>query len=188
MSLMLEMKLNSSEKSLTKVIESKVPSGSKAEIPNHNPKIVDHDTNKSLRIQGIPENFDKPAKENILLTNEKLKDVFNTLGLTSPIVNVKRLGNFDNSRSKLRTIMIELSNEWEKRTIFAISIKKRTQPMNQNIYILPALTREEEFKEYACLKKRREVIETGVARSVLKLRNFEIFEDDVKIEITPIAK
>ena len=96
-SLMLEMKLNSSEKSLTKVVESKVPSGSKAEIPNHNPKNVDHDTNESLRIQGIPEDFDEPAKENILLTNEKLKDVFNTLGVTSSIVNVKRLGKFDNS-------------------------------------------------------------------------------------------
>ena len=188
MSLMMEMKLNSSEKSLTKVIESKVPSGPKAEIPNHNPKKVDHDTNKSLRIQGIPEDFDKPAKENILLTNEKLKDVFNTLGVTSPIVNVKRLGKFDNSRSKPRTIMVEVSNEWEKRTIFAKSIEKRTELMNKNIYILPALTREEAFEENACLKKRRESIETGVARSALKIRNFELFQDDIRIEITPTAK
>ena len=138
---------------------SKVPSGSKAEIPNHNPKKVDDDKNKSLRIQGIPEDFDKPAKENILLTNEKLKDVFNTLGVTSQIFNVKRLGKFDSSRSKLRTIMVEVSNEWEKRTILAKSIEKRTELMNKNIYILPALSREEAFKENACLEKRRELRE-----------------------------
>ena len=62
MSLMMEMKLNLSEKSLTKVNESKVPSGSKDEIPNYNPKKVDHDTNKSLRIQGVPEDFDNQPK------------------------------------------------------------------------------------------------------------------------------
>ena len=184
----METKLNSSEKSLTKVIESKVPSGSKAEIPNQNPKKVDHDTNKSLRIQGIPEDFHKPAKENILLTNEKQKDVFNTLGVTSPIVNVKRLGKFDNSRSQPRTIMVEVSNEWEKRTIFAKSIEKRTELMNNNFYILSALTREEALKENACLKKRREFIETAVARSALKIRNFKLFQDDIRIEITPTAK
>ena len=100
MSSMMEMKLNSSEKSFTKVIERKVSSGSKVEIPNHNPKKVDHDTNKSLRIQGIPEEFDKSTKENIFPRNEKLNDVFNTLGVTSPIGNVKRLGIFDNFRSK----------------------------------------------------------------------------------------
>ena len=186
MSLMMEMKMNSSENSLTKVIESKVPSGSKAGIPNHNPKKVDHDANKSLQIQGIPEDFDKQAKEKILLTNEKLKDVFKTLGVTSPIVNVKRPGKFNISRSKPNTVMIEVSNDWEKGTIFAKSIEKRTELMNKNIYILPALTREEAFN--ACLKKRREIKEIGFARSALKIRNFELFQDDVKIEFTPTAK
>ena len=126
--------------------------------------------------------------ENILLTNEKLKDVFNTLGVTSLIVNVKRLGKFDNSRSKPRTIIVEVSNECEKRAIFAKSIEKRTELKNKNVYILPALTREEAFKENACLNKRRELIETGVARSALKIKNFELYQDDVKIEFTPIAK
>ena len=109
----MEMKLNSCEKSLTKLFESKVSCGSKIEIPNQNHKKVDHDTNKSLRIQGIPENFNKPAKENILLTNEILEHDFNALGVTSPKISVTRLGKFDNSRSKPRKT-IEVLTELEK--------------------------------------------------------------------------
>ena len=60
--------------------------------------------------------------------------------------------------------------------------------MNRNIYILQALTKEEAFKENESLKKRREVIQIGVARSTLKIGNFELFQDDGKIEITPTAK
>ena len=60
--------------------------------------------------------------------------------------------------------------------------------MNKNIYILRALTREEAFRENACWKKRRELIQTGVARSALKIRNVEQFQDDVKLEIILFAK
>ena len=66
---------------------------------------------------------------------------------------------------------MEVSNEWEKPTIFSTSIEKRTELMNKNTYIKPALTREEAFKENACLKKGREIIETGVARSALYIKN-----------------
>ena len=67
----------------------------------------------------LKQGFDKSAKENIILTNEKLlNDVFNTLGVNSLIVNVERLGKFHNSRSKPKTIMVELSNEWEKNEQF----------------------------------------------------------------------
>ena len=54
--------------------------------------------------------------------------------------------------------MIELSNEWEKRTIFAKSIEKRAELKSENVYILPALTKDEVFNENLWLKKRRELI------------------------------
>ena len=75
----------------------------------------------------MPDNFDEAAKENNFLTNEKLKDVFNTLGVESPIVNVKNPGKFDNSRSNSKTILVELLNQWKIEWIFPQKYRERNR-------------------------------------------------------------
>ena len=50
-------------------------------------------------------------------------------------------------------------------------------------FILPALSYEDSKKENLCLQKRRELINANVPPSSLKIRNFQLFKDDVLVNI-----
>ena len=73
---------------------------------------------------------------------------------------MNRLGKFDKTRVKLRTLLFTVRNEYDKKQTMADVCKK-----NQ------------------VLKERRELLEEGVPREKIKNRNFELFNDGKKIEI-----
>ena len=73
---------------------------------------------------------------------------------------MNRPGKFDKTRVKLRTLLITVRNEYDKKQTMADNCQK-----NQ------------------VLKERRELLEEGVPREKLKNRNFELFNDGKKIEI-----
>ena len=52
----------------------------------------------------------------------------------------------------------------------------------KNVYILPASSNEDAIKENQILKRRRELLDEGIPREKLKIRNLELFNDGVKIK------
>ena len=137
----------------------------------------------SFRVRGLPEDLSKNKEENALLANEKLKEVMKEIGVDVKIDKVQRFGKFDTERTKPRNAIITLSNDWDARIVLAKSSENRARMKEMGIHILPALTAEDAKRENLCLKKRRELLNNSVLPSKLKVRNFELFLDDVKVNV-----
>lgn len=148
------------------------------------PEKPGHNINKSFRVQGIPEDLSKSKSENLVPTSETIEEVLNICGVQPrPVIaEMKRLGKFDEKRNKPRTVMVSLNNEHEVRMILATAKTKRKDLADRNIYILPALTPEDAKKENMILKKRRELINSGVPKEKLSIRSLELYNDGDKID------
>ena len=94
---------------------------------------------------------------------------------------MRRLGKFDKDRKKSRTVLVTFNTEHEARLVLAKSFEKRTELKDENIFLMPMLSREDALKENLCLKKRRELINNGISPDKLKIRNFELFNDGKKV-------
>ena len=87
---------------------------------------------------------------------------------------------FSKERIKSRTLLITLSTEHEARLVLAKSFEKRDELRDEEIYLLPALSKEDARKENLCLKRRRKLLDEGVPKEKIKIRNFELFNDGKK--------
>ena len=142
-----------------------------------------HNTERSFRIQGISEDPEKSRNENLIPTNEKVNEVLKCLGVNPQVFEMKRLGKFNKDRTKPRTLLVTLATSHEVRLVLAKSVERRNELKSQNVFISQALSKDEAIKESLCLEKRRELLEEGVPREKLKIRNFELFNNEVKVEL-----
>ena len=164
------------EKSYADVLSVKAQPGAGKEVKQE----IHHNINKRFRIQGIREDPEKSKGENFVSTTEKVHEVLNKLGVKPQIEEIQRLGKFSKERSKSRTLKITLSTEHEARLVLAKSFEKRDELRDEEIYLLPALSKEDARKENLCLKRRRELLDEGVPKKKIKIRNFQLFNDGKK--------
>ena len=80
-------------------------------------------------------------------------------------------------------VLVTLANELETRITLAKSREFRINLIERNIYMLPALTRDDALKENQMLKKRRELLGGGLPKEKLKIRNLELYNDGVKVQL-----
>ena len=80
-------------------------------------------------------------------------------------------------------VLVTLANEHETRITLAKSREFRSHLVERNIYMLPALTRDDALKENQMLKKRRELLDGGVPKEKLKIRNLGLYNDRVKVQL-----
>ena len=113
-------------------------------------------------------------------TTEKVHEVLKNLGGKPQIEEIKRLGKFSKERIKSRTLLITLSTEHEARLVLAKSFEKRDELRDEEIYLLSALSKEDARKENLCLKRQRELLDEGVPKEKIKIRNVELFNDGKK--------
>ena len=142
-----------------------------------------HIIDKCIRIQGIPEDPNKTKGENLFPTNDEVNDLLCSIGANAHVKEIQRLGKFRNDREKPRSVLVTLANEHETRITLAKSRKFRNNLVERSIYILPALTRNDALKENKMLKKRRELLDGGVPREKLIIRNLELYNDGVKVQL-----
>ena len=64
--------------------------------------------------------------------------------------------------------------------MLAKSFEKRDELRDEEIYLLPALSKEDARKENLCFKRRRELLDEGVPKEKIKITNFELFNDGKK--------
>ena len=64
--------------------------------------------------------------------------------------------------------------------VLAKSFEKRDELRDEEIYLLPALSKEDARKENICLKRRRELLNEGNPKEKIKIRNFELFNNGKK--------
>ena len=130
-----------------------------------------------MRIHGIPEDLDKKNNENLVPTTGKINEILTKIGVETKVKELRRLGKFDEDRKKSRTVLINFNTEHEARLVLAKSYEKRTEHKDEDIFLMPMLSREDVLKNNLCLKKRRELINNSIPPDNLKIRNFELFND-----------
>ena len=91
-----------------------------------------------------------------------------------------RLRKFSKERIKSRTLKITLPTEHEAQLVLARSFEKRDERRDEEIYLLPALSKEDARKENLCLKRRGELLDEGFPKEKIEIRNFELFNDGKK--------
>ena len=57
-----------------------------------------------------------------------------------------------------------------------------------NIFLSRAPSKEDSIKENLCLKRRREMLEEGVPREKLKVRNLELIHDGAKVQLNQTSQ
>ena len=72
---------------------------------------------------------------------------------------MKRLEKFSKERIESRTLLITLATEHGTRLGLAKSFEKRDELRDEEIDLLPALSKEDARKEKLCLKRRRELLD-----------------------------
>ena len=196
----INRKLQTMEERITAVVDTRVDNAIKATCEKidksyaeaaavpprnvHSKELPDLDRNirKSIRIQEVPEDPDNSKAENFVPTTNEVNDVLNRIGVTTQITELKRLGQFSNTRKTPRTLLLTLPTEHDARLLLAKAHEK-TVLTEKGVCILPALSKEDAIKENLCLKKRRELLEENFPRDKLKIRNLELFNDGKKVDL-----
>ena len=122
-------------------------------------------TSESFRIQGVKEDPSKIKSENLVPTTDEAQEVLDTVVVKSQIQELRRLGTFDKSQTKPRTLLVTLATDLEARLAVAKCIEMRENPAEESLH--PPSHDERKLQKKMCLKRRRELTEEGVHREKL---------------------
>ena len=118
-----------------------------------------HNIKKCIRIQGLPEDSNETKEENLVPTNDEVNDLLNSIGANAHITQIQRLEKFRNDRKKPRAVFLTFANEHETRITLAKNRDFRSNLVERNINMQPALMKDDALKENQMLKKRRELLD-----------------------------
>ena len=175
---------NKAEKTYAAVVAvDKTTSGKIKGAQNAEAQKSNHNINQSFRIQGLKEDPSKSKSENFVPTNSELNEILFMIGAEPHVLEFRRLGKFNPERMKPRPLLVTVANEHQARLTLAKSHEHRQDLTKRNIYFLHALPREDAMKENFILKKRRQLLDQGVPREKLRIRNLELFNDGKKVHL-----
>ena len=66
-------------------------------------------------------------------------------------------------------LSLTIANEYDVRLVLAIGAERREILMQQHVFLWPVLSKHDSNKENMCLKKRRGLLDAGVAEDKLKI-------------------
>ena len=182
------------EKISTKIQNTKSDSGASISRPvaastpasrNNDRKPSDDSHLFRIRIDGISEIEGKPSHEVIKEETAAVEKIFGYLTEPLTIWNMKRLGSFKKDRNRPRTIIVTLPHVWDVRKVLSKA------PLLKNyvskVYLSKSLSHPEIVMENAILKKRRELIESGIPKEALKIRSLKLLKDGEVVNIESLT-
>ena len=129
--------------------------GATSKAHSKEPTDLDHNLRKNIRIQGVPEDADKSKAANFVSTTNEVNGMLNRIGVTSQIMELKRLAKFSKTREKPHTLLLTIPTEYDARLILAKAHEKRAVLTEKSAFILPAFSKENAIKENLRLKKTK---------------------------------
>ena len=93
------------------------------------------------------------------------------------------MGKFDKDNCKPRTLLLTIVIEYDVRLLLARGVEKQEMLIQQNVFLLPVLSNDNSYKENMCMEKRRKLMDAGVTKDKLKIRNLKFVFDCVKVEL-----
>ena len=180
-------KVDESYANVVKKVESYKNVNSPQNSKNNN-NTTTHCIEHNVRVQGIHEDPIKPRDVNLVQTHETLEEFLGTIGVNPKIVQFKSIGTFNKEGKKPRTLLVTLENPAAVNLVIAKNTEKRDEMKEMNIFLSRALSKEDSIKENLCLKRRREMLEEGVPREKLEIRNIELFHDGAKVQLNQTSQ
>lgn len=149
--------------------------------PQTPPKGVSFEHSLGIRVNNIPEIKDNPT-QSLTKDTENIANIVSFLGAdVSSIVSIKRIGKPDNERKSPRPVLVTFKNQTSRNKILTAASKLKDYA--SKVYIAPMLSKEEYTIEQKLLKKRRDLINEGVERSELKIRNLKLYQNNSPVEV-----
>ena len=127
------------------------------------------------KIDGIPE-ADKEQKQTLNYEEEKVNGIMEFLNEKPTVIRIRRIGKFDPLKERPRSMIVTLKNPWDVRKILAKAHELKHFP-EKRIMISESLTYYERQVERTLLFKRKKLIDSGIQRQQLKIRNLKLFKD-----------
>lgn len=97
------------------------------------------------------------------------------------LIDIFRIGSYVQDKPRGRSLVVTLNSIWDKRKILANAHKLKTY--NQSVFISAALNAEEQLVEKMLLKRRWQLIQDGVDRKQLKIKNLKLYNNKVEVGI-----
>ena len=176
---MLQTLLTEIKKAISELKESlvKQPFPKQTHIGAEHPtpkKTVKVETPEGIRIRGVPESTSKLARERTEHDIKEISDLITFLSIECEITEIKRIGPYQ--EGKARTIVFTVANKFHRRLIL-LSISKLKE-YDKLVFVSKEINAEEAKQERLILKKRREMIEAGILRKGLKIRDLKLYKKD----------
>ena len=192
----LKISVNSVQNSLTEIKTKLEPA---REI--NKPKDIETDLVKDnklppnapfqLKIDNLAEaNVEQVSPENrasAILNHEMdaVNEVLTHLEESLQIMDIKRLGKFVRNKERPRAVILTLSSAWDVRKILSKAPKMKN--FHKPIFINRMLSPEEKLIENRILQIRRDLLNQGTERSLIKIRDLKLFVDGKEIDLSDYA-
>ena len=124
---------------------------------------LDHKISQRFRTEGVAEEPKKAKAENLLPRTQKVNEVLNFSAERPSIVDLKRLGKFDEKTVKLRSLLTTSASEHEARLVLAKSKEKPEALSEIGICLLAAFLKDDAINKNLNLKNRRDPLNDGLA-------------------------
>lgn len=148
------------------------------QFPTRRVQNATDDYNIQLKFVGVPEIDVKNPIAKQLQEKESIENIISDLGANSEVADCRRLGRYDSSKN--RPVLVTFNNIWDKRKCLNLAIQKKYYN-HKRILIIPELSPTDKLIEKALLRKRYDLINTGVDKSRLRIRNLKLYQDEVEV-------
>ena len=154
--------------------------------PPAQPIIQKKPTFNRLRFRGIPESFEKTARERYDEDVQKVKEILAHMDIDCPMDDVKRVGTCENE--KTRTIKANFSSEHHRRLVLLSAHKITTY--GKPIFVSRELSPDEKRLENAWFIKRIYLIHVEkMDLKNLRIRNLKLQKKEINkwmdVDVTP---
>ena len=122
---------------------------------------------EGIRVRGIKESDDRDPRKRQEHDLAEIQQVFAHIEVNCNINDLLRLG--PRNDTKTRTILVKVSNPWQRRLILSSASKLKTY--DKPVYLSRELSREEATQENEALQKRRELINEKIDKKDLRIRD-----------------
>ena len=133
-----------------------------------------------VRVNRIPENNEASRNKRQFKDKEEVENVCSSIGCTYPIKECRRIGKFVDGRT--RKLLVTFNSVWDARALVAKASEKELYK-NSRVLITPGLSEADVRNEQVVLKKRRELMNSGIKKEVLRIHKFRLYQSTSSGEI-----
>ena len=131
-------------------------------------------------LQEAPSNVN--FQERQIYERESVEKIFSHMNLNNiTITDCFRLGKFKTENIRPRTLIVTFASVWDQRKVISQCFQLKSY--SEKIFISPELSNEDKIKEKKLLNKRWQLIQSGVERQHLKIKNLRLFNNQNEVDL-----